>query len=707
MRLKAQHTDGSEKYNIIVIDDDPGIIDTLGVIINNDKYNVTGFTNPDDALTEMKKGHFDIMILDFLLENFTGREVVEEVRKFNNEIYILLLTGYKGMAPPVETLVELDIQGYCEKNDRFDQLLLQLESAVKSIILTRKLIKFHEGMESIIGAVPDSFSFNPINDIISTIFQQVLEITKSEDGFFISCIEGNFREREKILFLKGIGKYDVDSEDLFTLVIDRHARALTEIFKENKIFVDDDMLYMHLTNEFNDESTAFVVECKSYSDITDIIRIFIVNAQATYSNAILHTIVNKKNGDLHTMVNQLEENIAKRTALEAELRQQQKMEMIGRLTGGIAHDFNNLLLIISGYSDILLNRIDKEDPNYSKISKIKIAGDRGANLIQQLMAFSRKQNLKKEPFSVNEIILPLKSMADVILGGNISFICDLQDRLWPAMVDKSQLDQVLLNLIVNARDATPGKGVITITSRNIPAESVAELHKPEMVKTDYVQLVVADTGQGISPDILPNIFEPFFTTKDQGKGTGLGLSMVYGIVKQMEGYIYAESSIGAGTTFTIYLPRTNWAKKNGEEVPVEHEQQVKCTESILVVDDEEEIKSYISIILEQEGYTIFKAKDPHHAIEIFKHNYVDLVLSDMIMPEMNGKQLIKYLNDIKPDFKFLFMSGYVNIDLVEHGNYFSRDNFIEKPFTTRMLLGKIRTVLQQDTIPSASNVIEN
>ncbi len=691
MRLKDQQNEDNNKYKVLIVDDDPGIIDTLKVVINKEKYSVTGYTDPDDAFNEMKNKNYDIMILDFLLEKVTGKEVVEQLRKFNNDIYIILLTGYKDMAPPIETLIEFDIQGYCEKSDRFDQLLLLIESAVKSITLTRKLIKFHEGMNTIIDSVPGLHSRNPLNDVVLNILKQVLNISTLKDGFFISCMEDTVQPIEEVSIMQGVGTYEIDAKELYTKIVSDCIEPIRETLKKKEIVLKEDKAYLPLINEFNDESTILCLEGNINSELYDIVKVFIKNAQATYNNTILHTIINKKNNDLNSMLGQLEQNISKRKSLEAELQQTQKMEVVGRLTGGIAHDFNNILLIISGYSDMLLKRLDKEDPLYHKVSQIKKAGDRATGLIKQLMAFSRKQHLNKKPLFVNEIIVSIKNMVDVILGSQIDLDCDLYEHLWKTMLDRTQMEQVIMNLVVNAKDAMPDGGKIIITSRNVAEENISSLNRPEIEVRDYIQLSVKDTGQGIKPDVLPNIFDPFYTTKKQGKGTGLGLSTVYGIIKQMDGYIYVESEIGEGTTFNIYLPRIDISDDQEDDESIEIE--LTGNETILVVDDEDEIKSYVSSVLSQNGYTVFKTNHPHEALELYNQNNIDFILTDMIMPEMNGKQLVQKLKEQDPDLKFLFMSGFVNSELIEQGIYYNKSNFIEKPFSPEKLLRKIRLML--------------
>ncbi len=694
MRLKNKQNSKKIIYNLLIVDDDPGIIDTLKIVVNKEKFKVTGFTDPYEAIVAMKKEKFDILVLDFLLEKSTGKEIVKAIRKFNSEIYIILLTGYKDMAPPLKTLQELDIQGYCEKSDRFDQLILIIESAVKSIILTKKLIKFHDGMNQILDTVPSMYTLRPIKEVVNDIFNNLLDIAKVKNAFILCSSSSDFSTERNISMLRGVGKYNLDYKDLLHLVHDNFSSFIRKVFKDRIIIFENESIFLSLSNEFGEDCIAIYAECTPSLEIQDIIRVFLSNAQSSYNNAILHSIVSKKNNDLSTMLRQLHENIERQKSLENELHQSHKMEVLGRLTGGIAHDFNNILVVITGYSKMLLTRIKSSDPIYKKVSQIQIAGERASELIKQLLAFSRKQKLIRKPVFVNEIIMSIRIMVEAILSSTIEFEYNFCSTIWKALIDKSQLEQVLMNLIVNARDAMPNGGKIFIQTNNLPKEQVAQIQKTEMQSRDYVHISLADTGSGIPKKIVSKIFDPFFTTKSPGQGTGLGLSTVYGIVKQMEGYIYVESVVNRGTTFNIYLPKTD--EKIVPEVGKKMKSSLKGNESILVVDDEKDVVIYIKSILSEEGYKAYSAFNADEAYSVYEKNKIDLVLTDIIMPCTNGKQLVQNLFARNERLKILFMSGYVNSDLIEQGFYFSENNFIEKPFTKAELIGKMRDIFDNE-----------
>ena len=693
MRLKDQQYKKKNRYKVIIVDDDPGIIDTIKTILDSTKYSISGFTDPFEAIKKIQEERFDILILDFLLEQTTGKKVVEFIRKFNTELYILLLTGYKDMAPPLETLQLLDIQGYCEKGDRFDQLIILVESAVKSINLSRKLLKFHDGIKSILTSAPKMYQLRPTNNVIEDIFQQLLQITESNNGFFIISAVNSIEQKEHIKSVKGSGSFNNSSDELYLKITNTFNSNIETLFEKNDIIFERNIIFLPLVNDLSDEFVALGIECDVTDDMKDFLNVFLANAKSSYNNAILHTIVNKKNNDLSSMMNELKNNIEKQKQLESEFHQVQKMEVLGRLTGGIAHDFNNILTVILTYSNLLLKRIPQDSPDFKKISNINNAGIRARDLVKQLLAFSRKQKLEKSPVNINQILSSFMNMIERTIGVYIEVKCELQENVWKTLIDKIQFEQVIMNLAVNAKDAMPQGGSLTISTKNITKEQIQLLNKSEMRLEDYVQIDVSDTGCGIKPEIIQNIFDPFFTTKEQSKGTGLGLSTVYGIIKQMNGNIYVRSEVGKGTTFSIYLPKTE--KIIDKKYNQERSKISKGNETILVVDDEKDIEICIGTILVEEGYNVINTSSAKEAISLYEKRSVDLILTDMVMPEMSGRKLVNTLQKRNPDLKFLFMSGYINNELVEQGFYYSSSNFIEKPFKTEDLLVKIREILDQ------------
>jgi PAS domain S-box-containing protein len=387
-------------------------------------------------------------------------------------------------------------------------------------------------------------------------------------------------------------------------------------------------------------------------------------------------------------------DITERKRLEEQLHQAQKIESIGRLAGGVAHDFNNMLGVIMGHAELGRLHIDPGHRVYSDLMAISKTAERSAELTRQLLAFARKQTIAPKVLNLNEVVTGMLKMLQRLIGEDISLAWHPGANLWPVKIDSSQLDQILANLCVNARDALDDVGRITIeTCNSVIAESFCA-EETDMVPGEYVCLSVRDTGHGMDKQTLANIFEPFFTTKELGKGTGLGLATVYGAVKQNNGYIYVNSEAGAGTTFSIYLPRCEGKHMHA---PVEGEAGAspKGSETILLVEDEPGILNMATMILAQLGYNVLAVKNPCAALQLTREHEgdIDLLMTDVVMPEMNGLDLAKDLLSLYPNIKCLFMSGYTADVIAHHGVLDDGVHFIQKPFKMNVLAGKLREVL--------------
>jgi two-component system cell cycle sensor histidine kinase/response regulator CckA len=380
--------------------------------------------------------------------------------------------------------------------------------------------------------------------------------------------------------------------------------------------------------------------------------------------------------------------------LRTQLTQAQKMDAIGRLAGGVAHDFNNMLGVILGQTDLLLLKMEPDQPFFEALQRIKKAGEKSADLTRQLLAFARKQTVSPKVLNLNEIIKSMTRMLPRIIGEDIQLSWSPQKDIWPVIIDSSQIDQILINLCINARDSITGNGKITIETENKTFDDSYILKHPGFLAGDYVMVSVIDSGCGMDEEILNNIFEPFFTTKGEGKGTGLGLSTVYGIVKQNKGFIKVYSKPGQGSTFKFYLPRHHAKGIKQIEEPL-LEAVEGGSETILVVEDNAEILSISQFILEEQGYRVLTASSPTQAQQLAKNFSVDidLLITDVIMPEMNGWDLSEKIKLIFPKIKVLFMSGYTADVIARHGVLKKGIHFIQKPFALNELANKVREVL--------------
>ncbi len=390
------------------------------------------------------------------------------------------------------------------------------------------------------------------------------------------------------------------------------------------------------------------------------------------------------------------ENVSERRSLEAQLQQAQKMEAFGRLAGAIAHDFNNLLTAIIGYSDFALYTLDKDQPIYEDLQAIKQSGERAAALTRQLLAFSRSQMLAPRVLDLNSVVAGIEKMLRRLIGEEINLVTILNPDLGRVKADPGQLEQVIMNLAVNARDAMPNGGKLIIETENVELDEDYVRGHLNAKPGRYAMMAMSDTGCGMDTRTRSRIFEPFFTTKEQGKGTGLGLSTVYGIVKQSGGDIWVNSDVGKGTTFKIYLPLLEDYSEAADPgiIPAT---SLHGSETVLVVEDAAALRCLVCKILGRYGYKVAEARDVQEAIDICTHpdTPIHIMLSDVIMPHMRGPELAKRLEQLRPGLKVLFMSGYTDDGVAQNGILECGAAFLQKPFTPVDLVRKIREVLDR------------
>jgi len=387
-------------------------------------------------------------------------------------------------------------------------------------------------------------------------------------------------------------------------------------------------------------------------------------------------------------------DISERKKLEAQLRMAQKMEAVGQLAGGIAHDFNNLLGVIIGWSEVFEERLDQNDPLRPKAEQIKKAGQRAAALTRQLLAFSRNQVLDPKVLDLNAVVADTLKMLQRLIGDSIELITIPAPELGRVKADQGQIEQVIMNLAINARDAMPQGGKVTITIANEDMDDISIRQHPGAVQGSYVTLSVSDMGCGMDHETQAHIFEPFFTTKELGKGTGLGLSTVYGIMKRSGGYISVYSELGRGTTFKCYLPRIEQSVT--QETPVRNSKDlVRGWETILLVEDAQPLRELARELLEDHGYTVLEAANGASAVQVAEKygKPIHLLLTDVVMPGMDGSKLAERMDDSYPGIKVLYMSGYTDDAIVHHGVLDYGLTLLQKPFTRESLTCKVREVL--------------
>jgi two-component system cell cycle sensor histidine kinase/response regulator CckA len=390
--------------------------------------------------------------------------------------------------------------------------------------------------------------------------------------------------------------------------------------------------------------------------------------------------------------------------LEVQFAQSQKMQAIGQLAGGVAHDFNNLLTAMNGFCDLLLQRHKPGDQSFSDIMQIRQNGNRAATLVRQLLAFSRQQTLQPKVLNIVDVVSELTNLLRRLIGAQIKLDMTHGRDIGLVKVDQGQLEQVIINLVVNARDAMPNGGRVSVRTSNYVQKETVLHGQDEMPAGRYVAIEVMDTGCGIPKDILPRIFEPFFSTKEIGSGTGLGLSTVYGVVRQTGGFIDVESHINKGTHFTVYIPALT-EEEQRNNVPEENESEGEKPApdltgfgTVLLVEDEDAVRMFSARALRNKGYNVFEARSGEDALDVLdkEGDKIDLTVTDVVMPEMDGPTLYKHIRDRWPDMKVVFVSGYTEDRLREQFSAGEEIHFLGKPFSLKQLAGKVKELLGDD-----------
>ncbi len=401
-------------------------------------------------------------------------------------------------------------------------------------------------------------------------------------------------------------------------------------------------------------------------------------------------------------------DISGRKRLEAELVHAQKMEAIGKLAGGVAHDFNNLLTAINGYSELALEEVAIDTPLREMLQEIRASGERAARLTSQLLAFSRKQMLMPKVIDLNALVAELGNMFKRLIGEHIEIVTMLDPRLGKVKADPAQVEQIIVNLVLNARDAMPNGGQLTIETVNKVLDKNYVSTHFDSSPGPHVMLAVSDTGMGMSPEVKARIFEPFFTTKGVGKGTGLGLSSVYGAVKQSGGSIWAYSELGSGTTFKIYFPMlstVDGAAPDAADKEDSHSQAGgPVRKTVLLVEDEDTVRNFARRVLENAGYEVFDCRNGSQAMQTVDslRAPIDILITDVVMPGMNGRKLAEYLEGRISRLKVLYISGYTDNAIVHYGVLDDGANFLQKPFTPKQILHAVASVLNDTPFPSKS-----
>lgn len=647
--MNEQQIDHHDFLPVLVVEDDEGLRRLIRRRLERNKFNVSCAATGRGAVDHVTANPDILLLLDFKLNDMTGGEVVDQLKEKDLDVPFVIMTGNGDERIAVE-MMKLGARDYLVKDRNFldilpqvmDQVTVQLVTEKRLYMMEEALRESEHRFRMLFNSGTDAILVHEIKDGEPRNFVEVNDIACKRLGY----------SREELLEMTPEQVEIMEDEP------DTDMPAIREMLLEKK----------HVLYELDyitKDGKKIPVEVNSH--LIDLGR----------GPAVLS----------------IARDITERKYLEEQLRQAHKMEAIGKLAGGVAHDFNNLLTAILGYSELMLVKMESENPYRESAKEIKKAGERAASLTQQLLAFSRKQMLKPKILDINNVVKGIENMLKRIIGENITFISDLADGIMHIKADPGQVEQIILNLSVNSGDAMQKGGELTIKTENKEIDAQYCSLIPDSRPGRFVCLSITDSGEGMTKDTLQHIFEPFFTTKKVG--TGLGLSVVYGIIKQHNGWVNVYSEVGKGTTFSIYFPAVTPGSGGDTEEKLSLQDLQGNREKILFVEDEEGVRKITVKALRDNGYVVLAAVTARQALEIFQEHGGDfaLIFSDIVLADKTGIELVEEIGTIKPGIKVLLTSGYADkksrwADVSEKGF-----PFLQKPYSLADLLKSIREVL--------------
>ena len=625
--------------HILVLDDDRGICETIGDVLEQRGYVVQIATQARAGLEIAATSPIEAAIVDITLPDMSGFDVLHGIRKLLPTTEVIFITGHASLTTAIQAINGLAF-AYIVKPFEMSHLLMTVEQAVRKQRLAQALLDSDERYRLVTENIADAVFLLDLDGRIAL---------------------GNHRAE----MITGYAQAELVGRAFFSLLPEAGAR----------------------------EARARLSDVRVGVKVSPFFEVELIQKDGARVLLEVHVTSVLKDGQPVARLG-VARDITERRYLEDQLRQAQKMEGIGRLAAGVAHDFNNLLTAIGGRCYLVLNALTSENPIRREIEIIQDAAERAAKLTHQLLAFSRKQILDPCVLDLNATVTGIEPLLRRMIREDIEIATALDSAAGRVKADAGQIEQVLLNLAVNASDAMPNGGWLTLATGNVTLDEAYARTHAEVEPGPYVMLSVSDTGHGMTAEVRAHIFEPFFTTKEVGKGTGLGLATVYGIAKQSGGHITVHSEPGHGAAFKLYLPRVEEAPGTAEPArPTEITR--RGSETVLLVEDDEPLRTLAREILSIQGYTVLDATSPSEALRLadVHPGPIHLLVTDVVMPQMNGRQVADHLLAARPGLKVLFMSGYTDAAIVEHGVLEPGTHFLQKPFTPDGLSRKVREVL--------------
>ncbi|MGA2974799.1 MAG: response regulator [Spirochaetia bacterium] len=721
----------TDAATILLVEDSPTQAEQIRGILEQGGYKVRMESNGLDALTALKREPAQVVLSDIIMPGMDGYTLCRNIKDNEStwDTPVILLTS---LSDPEDV-----IKGLASGADNFIIKPFEpayLLSRIQNILTSHALSSGDDarmGLEIFFGGRKhyiNSDRLQILNLLISTYdnavhVNQKLAASQAYLEKMNNELESMVRERTKALSAEVEEHHQTmaalrNSEEYYRVLLENDLSGVVVTAPDGKI-TDCNQAFLRIFRfSSRDEAREHLIS-ELYWDPADRLKFldFLAkNEKGEYHEQTFRRVdgeqiialengIGKRSetGELVQIIRYILD-ITDRKKLETNFLHAQKMEAIGRLAGGIAHDFNNMLMVILGFTDILAIKNAADDGQRRYLGEIRKATMRAAGLTQQLLAFSRKQVLKLETFSLNDVIEETAKMISRLIGEDVALHLELQESARNINADRGQISQVLMNLAVNSRDAMPKGGRLEIETNNQALTEEDMCVHPYVRPGQYVRLHVRDTGEGMDKQVQAHIFEPFFTTKERGKGTGLGLATVYGIVKQSGGYIWCDSEPGKGCTFVIHFPASE-ADRSAQEFINGESELLTGTETILLAEDEQMVGDILDESLAQAGYTVVRAANGREALELCRSRgkSVDLVLSDVVMPDMRGPEMARLIRETLPDVKFILMSGYPDLGDVSQILPGPDDVFLQKPVSAQALLGTVRKVLDRRTQTKPEN----